>query len=157
AKLLLVDACRNDPKESRSLDVDSVPRPPRGTAALFSCASGQRAYETDKLGKGHGGFFHYVLEGLKGKAANKRGQVTWSGLTAYVQEEVPEAVVKVIGEGAQQSPHLVSNLVNTPVLVKVGTGGPEAFTNSVGMKLVRIPKGSFTMGSPKEEKDRSDD
>jgi uncharacterized caspase-like protein len=49
-KLLLVDACRNDPTESRSLDVDSLPRPPKGTAALFSCSAGQRAFETDKLG-----------------------------------------------------------------------------------------------------------
>ena len=29
--------------------------------------------------------------------------------------------------------------------------------NSLGMKLMLIPKGTFTMGSPKEEKDRSDD
>jgi len=33
----------------------------------------------------------------------------------------------------------------------------EPFTNSVGMKFVRVKAGTFTMGSPKGEKDRHDD
>ncbi len=32
--------------------------------------------------------------------------------------------------------------------------GSKTITNSIGMKLVRIPAGKFTMGSPKDEKDR---
>jgi formylglycine-generating enzyme required for sulfatase activity len=35
--------------------------------------------------------------------------------------------------------------------------GPREITSSIGMKLVRIPPGTFTMGSPAGEKDRSDD
>ena len=31
---------------------------------------------------------------------------------------------------------------------------PKDFTNSVGMKFVWIPPGTFMMGSPKEEKER---
>jgi uncharacterized caspase-like protein len=77
-KLLLVDACRNDPKKGRNVDIDALPKPPRGTAALFSCSTGERAFETDKLGKGHGVFFHHVLEGLRGKARNERGEGTRS-------------------------------------------------------------------------------
>jgi formylglycine-generating enzyme required for sulfatase activity len=34
------------------------------------------------------------------------------------------------------------------------TKQPKEITNSIGMKLVRIPAGTFTMGSPEEEKDR---
>jgi formylglycine-generating enzyme required for sulfatase activity len=33
---------------------------------------------------------------------------------------------------------------------------PKNFTNSIGMKFVWIPPGSFMMGSPKEEKERGD-
>ncbi len=33
---------------------------------------------------------------------------------------------------------------------------PKQFTNSIGMKFVWIPPGSFVMGSPKEEKQRND-
>jgi formylglycine-generating enzyme required for sulfatase activity len=166
-----VDACRDDPAAGRKVDVDNVPRPPKGTAALFSCASGQRAFETDKLGgKGHGLFFHFVLEGLRGEAKNLDGEVSWDDLTTYVRRQVPRTVVKVIREGAQQSPHLVSNLVNSPVLVpaskersprvvkkdKGDTKLEEAksFTNSIGMKLVLIPEGKFKMGSPADEKGR---
>ena len=34
---------------------------------------------------------------------------------------------------------------------------PKNFTNSIGMKFVWIPPGTFMMGSPKEEKGRYDD
>ncbi len=34
---------------------------------------------------------------------------------------------------------------------------PKEITNSIGMKLALIPAGKFVMGSPKDEKDRSDD
>jgi formylglycine-generating enzyme required for sulfatase activity len=159
-KLLLVDACRNDPKLGRNVDVDNVPRPPRGTAALFSCASGQRAFETDKLApKGHGVFFHFVLEGLRGQAKNKAGVVTWASLTDYVKDKVSDEVPRVIGGGARQSPHEIMNLIGkSPVLLEpAGETLVGEFTNSIGMKLVLIPRGKFKMGSPKGEKNRKDD
>ena len=34
---------------------------------------------------------------------------------------------------------------------------PNPYTNSLGMKFVWIPPGNFTMGSPKEEKERRND
>jgi formylglycine-generating enzyme required for sulfatase activity len=37
------------------------------------------------------------------------------------------------------------------------TSIPPKLTNSIGMKLVRIPAGKFKMGSPKDEKDRNED
>jgi uncharacterized caspase-like protein len=159
-KLLLVDACRNELGEGeKSLDADAVPKAPRGFAALFSCAAGQKSHETAKLGaKGHGVFFHFVLEGLRGEAKNRDGEVGWDDLTAYVRRQVPRTVVKVIREGAQQSPHLVSNLVNSPILVQkqdeTELEPAKSFTNSIGMKLVLILKGNFKMGSPADEKER---
>jgi hypothetical protein len=121
-KLLLVDACRNDPAAGRNVDIDTLPRLPRGSAALFSCKSGERAFESDKLGGGHGVFFHHVIEGLKGEAKNKRGEVTWGQLAEYVTEAVSDEVPKLIGGGARQTPELKVNLTGkSPVLI-----GPES-------------------------------
>jgi formylglycine-generating enzyme required for sulfatase activity len=157
-KLLLVDACRNDPAEGRNVDIETLPRLPRGTAALFSCSSGERAFETAKLGKGHGVFFFHVLAGLEGKARNADGEVTWGGLAEYVTRSVSVAVPKLIGEGAQQTPELKVNLRGaSPVLVASVKGWGSEIENSIGIKLVRIPAGKFTMGSPADEKDRRDD
>jgi formylglycine-generating enzyme required for sulfatase activity len=165
-KLLLVDACRNEPgsRGFRNFDTEAVPRPARGIAALFSCSSGQRAFETDELGgRGHGVFFHFVLEGLKGKAKNSDNEVTWSALADHVTRNVNRTVPKLIGGGAKQTPHEIKNLEGeSPVLVaalgagagtekpgvreKVVADAGETITNSIGMKLVRIKAGSFTRG-----------
>jgi formylglycine-generating enzyme required for sulfatase activity len=195
-KLLLADAARNDPRAMGSIDVDEMPRPPRGLSALFSCASGQRSYESAKLGKGHGVFFHYVLEGLRGKAKDEDGEVTWDRLAEYVKRQVHRSVPPLIGDGAQQSPTLFAHLSGgSPVLMaasrgavggrgrlprepmprpsrlpkqsggaieKEGAGDAErprakALTNSIGMKLVLIPRGRFRMGAPADEEGRKKD
>jgi formylglycine-generating enzyme required for sulfatase activity len=180
-KLLLVDACRNNPRAGRSLNADTLPlaRAPNGLAALFSCSSGERAFETDRLGKGHGVFFHYVIQGLKGEAKNRRGEVTWGRLAEHVTEKVSDEVPKLIKGGARQTPEERKTLKGkAPVLVAgLGAGAPredpparkvgvkkeapgtekvvedkdKTITNSIGMKLVRIPPGTFMMGSPKTE------
>jgi TPR repeat protein len=131
-KLLLVDACRNEPgARGRNLDVDNVPRPPRGTAALFSCASGQLAFETDKLpgGKGHGVFFYHVLEAMRSESLrNARGEVTWGRLVEHVTEKVSEAVPRLVGGGARQTPHEVKNIVGgSPVLVRGAPDGEQEY------------------------------
>jgi TPR repeat protein len=105
-KLLLVDACREDPSPARSRGIDgsNSPRPPRGVAALFSCSAGERAYEHDRYR--HGVFFHHVLDGLRGKARDAEGDVTWDGLTAYVRKQVAADVPRLFQGGAQQTPSL---------------------------------------------------
>jgi TPR repeat protein len=122
-KLLLIDACRHDPEAGRNVDLDTLPYPPRGTAALFSCKSGERAFETPKVG--HGVFFHFVLEGLRGKARNDEGEVTWLSLAGYVTRQVAREVSGLIGPGARQTPHLVANQEGeSPVLLAAATPPP---------------------------------
>jgi formylglycine-generating enzyme required for sulfatase activity len=177
-RLLLVDACRNDPaagRGSRGADGDTAPRPPTGVGALFSCSKGQVSWEHADLK--HGVFFHYVLEGLRGKAKDADGEVTFLSLATYVDKQVSKYVPNRIGDGARQTPSLnVRELSGAAVLLTVKAGDEEppprvvkkeddetkleaakSFTNSVGMKLVLIPKGKFKMGSPEDEKDRSTD
>jgi TPR repeat protein len=124
-KLMLVDACRNDPTLGRNVDTDSLPRPPRGTAALFSCKGGERAFESPKLGsKGHGVFFHYVLEGLRGEARNRKGNITWDALAEYVKDKVSDEVPVLVGGGARQTPQEIKNLTGkSPILVNPTGGG----------------------------------
>ncbi len=141
---------------------------PGGVAALFSCSAGEVSYETDKrpdgkggYHKGHGMFFHYVLEGLKGNAKDKMGQVELLSLVKYIKDEVPVAVEKEYGRRAFQTPELrgeISNMVLVPPGREViDKAWPREIENSIKMKLVRIKPGKFKMGSPAEEKDRSTD
>jgi TPR repeat protein len=119
--LVLVDACRNDPTPGRGRGIDGnrVEALPEGTAVLFSCSKGQRAFESPKAGGGHGVFFHFVLEGLRGKAKNDRGVVTWDRLVAYVKEQVEEEFPKLVPDvPTRQVPHEVKNLALTPVLLE---------------------------------------
>lgn len=118
-KILFVDACRDDPNPSRGrgIDADSAPPPPRGVAALFSCSTGQRAFESDELK--HGVFFHHVLRGLEGEAANRAGDVTFDGLSAHVRTQVPVDVARLV-PGQRQFPNLKADLVGVPpVLARV--------------------------------------
>src|SRR5262245_54343632 len=41
--------------------------------------------------------------------------------------------------------------------VQAGEGDVKASTNAIGMKLVLVPAGKFTMGSPVTEAERDDD
>jgi formylglycine-generating enzyme required for sulfatase activity len=134
-KLLLIDACRDDPRGgrgSRGIAGDTAPRPPSGVAALFSCRSGQRAFEDDGLR--HGVFFHYVLRGLRGAASDSDNEVTFLSLANYVQRQVSRDVPKRLG--ARQEPSLnARELAGAAVLLRPA----EEFTNEVGVKLRRIP------------------
>jgi formylglycine-generating enzyme required for sulfatase activity len=158
AKLVLMDACRNE-RASRSLRLNKE-LVPEGVAALFSCKTGQFAFETAKLGKkGHGVFFHYVIEGMKEKARNRKGQVTWNDLVEYVTAKVEDEVPVLIGGAAKQTPHEIRSFAGrSPVLLppskeEIVKNLPEKIKNSIGMKLVLISAGTFQMGSTKAEQD----
>ena len=160
-KVLLADCCRNDPaaggdKGVPKLDLESVTRPPAeappgGVAALFSCSEGEQAYESAKFQ--HGVFFHFVIEGLKGEAANKRGDVTLQGLAAYVTDEAPDQAKEEWGPRARQHPELVGKLSASGPLAQVLR---DEIVASNGMKLKLIKPGKFLMGSPKDEAGRDE-
>ena len=118
-QILLVDACRNDPKlerAARGINADTAPRPPRGVAAMFSCSAGEFAFEHTKYQ--HGVFFYHVLEGLRGKAKNVDGNVTFNSLADYVNGRVATEVPVLIGQGAKQSPNQKADLSGaSPVLM----------------------------------------
>src|SRR5262245_19750678 len=114
-RLLLADACRNDPVADRSrrvtADLASVSRPqtarpPGGVAALFSCSAGELAFEHDDLK--HGVFFHFLIKGLQGEAdLDGDRTVSLSELDLYIKKRVPDFVRGKYGK--EQNPNLVGN------------------------------------------------
>lgn len=117
ANLVLVDACRDNPDPNRGGISGHKITTTDGTAILFSCSRGQKAYENEALK--HGLFFHFVLKGLRGAAVNEYGDVTWSGLATYVQDRVDREFGTLVKADAtdKQRPHEVKNLSHNPVLL----------------------------------------
>jgi formylglycine-generating enzyme required for sulfatase activity len=65
--------------------------------------------------------------------------------------------------GADRMRHTIGLVFIVSALLRSGTTQaqektpPKHFTNSIGMKFVLVPAGTFTMGSPNSEKGRGDD
>ncbi len=181
-KVLIADACRNDPFEGRLVTVPNVvsvtrplvPPPPKGVAAMFSCSTGQKSFESDKLQ--HGVFFHHLLEGLRGRAVNKSGGIDLLKLASHVADEVPDAVKEEFGTSARQTPEPKLSVEGTVTLLRkaerpelaaaapsvVAPNRPSAPTPAGALTLdlggerivcAPIPAGSFTMGSTDGEDD----
>jgi len=99
--VFMIDACRTDPEQGKS-DKDNpltddftrslqvVARAGgagvAGTAVFYACSKGERSYEWPE--KQHGVFTYYLLEGLRGKAADANGELSITGLGKFVQKQV---------------------------------------------------------------------
>ncbi len=113
-KLLLVDACRNDPQAESSRAAGTVftahtpiiqQTAPQGILAFYSCNAGERAWEHVDLK--HGVFFYYLIQGLKGGAIKDSGkEVTVGGLQEFVSNNVKGFVRAKYG--ASQKPELLT-------------------------------------------------
>jgi hypothetical protein len=116
--LLLLDACRNDPSAGRAaadnpltknymrgFDFDVRNREVQAFATLYATEIGHRAYERND--PRHGYFTLALVEGLKGQAANAKGEVTLAGLVSYMQNTVPRRVLLELGQGKLQKPYAV--------------------------------------------------
>lgn len=105
--LLLIDSCRNNPggKGDMPNRLSAAYLPPfsfntrnqgvRAYATLFATALNHRAYEYAEKRQGY--FTWAVVEGLRGAAANERGEVTLSRLVGYVEQTVPKLVAADLG------------------------------------------------------------
>ena len=110
-KLVIVDACRNDPRQrgdkayatggnARSLAAD-FGSPPSGILVLSSCAPGQRSWEDNALS--HGVFMNFVVSGLGGAAdkykGNRDNQVSLLELYSYAADKTKAHVAEMIRSG----------------------------------------------------------
>jgi hypothetical protein len=115
-RLLLVDAWRNDPTAEDSPSRPKLPDPPPGVAAVFSASEREKSNDYEKLR--HGAFFHFVIEGLNGDAADKDGTVTVAALADYLGRKVRDYVRAE--SGVQQKPDAVGKTADKTALVKLG-------------------------------------
>ena len=115
--LNIIDVCRNDPSSggdddnlltdtfARDLKLkhqNKSPNKPAVSAMLYACSVGERAYEWSQVN--HGIFSYYLLEGINGKAANSKGNITITDLADYTQTKVGEWANN--NKGRQQTPWL---------------------------------------------------
>lgn len=174
-RLVLIDACRNDPDPSRSRGIQGKKISlQEGTTILFSCSAGEKAIESDKLR--HGLFTYCVLEGLRGGAADKRsGEIRLSPLTSYVKQRMSNDDIKQhFPAGQIQTPIDPSGGLPITILGKISKATkpellvapfgkftaertqkawaaylnqPLELNNSIGVKLRLVPPGKFVMGA----------
>ncbi|MDQ2975090.1 MAG: caspase family protein [Acidobacteriota bacterium] len=112
--VVFLDACRNDPGGRadapnpltqtyvNGFNFDVRNREVNAFVTVYATGVGQRAYEYTEKKQGY--FTWAIVEGLKGGAANDKGEVTLANLIKYVQESVPKRVTIDLGSGKQQRP-----------------------------------------------------
>jgi len=141
-KVLLVDACRNDPQSQNSRDrevvkLESVTRPqrtppPGGVVAFFSCSEGEKAFEHAELK--HGVFFHFVIQALKGAAVGPdQNDVLVPDLVKYVTRQVKDFVREKYG--IKQQPELKGTIRDLVPLVSLG---PRSLSTARGTASLAV-------------------
>jgi formylglycine-generating enzyme required for sulfatase activity len=193
--LIILDACRNDPSGrgelgnrltdsfAQKFNFDVRNQEVEAFATLYATSVGHLAYEYKEKQQGY--FTWMLVEGLKGGAANDKGEVTLGGLVSYLQEQVPKRIRLDLGQEKLQKPYaivggykadelVISITIRVPIAENKATPpNPNAANpteqenvevqtysetvNRVGIEMVRVPAGKFIMGSPSDEKDRESD
>jgi len=114
--LLLVDACRNRPKDqgkgaAKGVQGGDDVAVKQGQSVLFSCRAQQQSYE-DKDKTKPSLFTSCVLEALRGEGA-RRGEVTWAGVVAHVTSRMASEELQKKLDGAKQEPISAGALEHT--------------------------------------------
>lgn len=133
--VMVLDACRNDPAGRANVDnpltatyvrnfnFDVRNREVTAFATLYATAVGERAYEYTEKRQGY--FTWELVEGLRGAAANEKGEITLSALLQHVQERVPKRVLADLGSGKEQRPFADIGGYQADQLV-IAVASPEA-------------------------------
>ena len=98
-RAVIFDTCRNRPEAGRAsgdnllardLSIELLTRPEDEregtTAVLTACSLGERAYEMQDAG--HGVFFHFLLQGMRGPAWTQQGTLSLNDAFGYAEREI---------------------------------------------------------------------
>lgn len=129
--IVLLDACRNDPKAAKDvsdnpltkpflIDFESLNRGIEASAVIYASSLGKRAYVD--VGTHLGYFTEAIAAALSGKASDSKGDVTLGKLIDYIHEAVPKMVARDLGKDVEQIPYpLVAGYGTNLVLAHVRT------------------------------------
>jgi len=146
--VLLLDACRNDPGGRadapnnlsnayvNAFNFDVRNKEVQAFATVYATGIGQRAYEYTEKKQGY--FSWAVVEGLKGAAANDKGEVTLSQLVKYVQDAVPKRLAIDLGSTKQQKPFAVIEGYRADELVIAVTNGATNTASNVPGNIATV-------------------
>ena len=117
--VIILDACRNNPVSARGsednvlteaytrgLSFDVRNKEVKAFATLYAAEIGHRAYEYKEKRQGY--FTYMLVQGLEGKAANEKGEITLASLRKYLEEEVPKRVQLDLGKEQVQRPFAIT-------------------------------------------------
>jgi len=167
--VLVLDACRNDPVGRanadnpltstyvRGFNFDVHNREVTAFATLYATAVGERAYEYTEKRQGY--FTWELVEGLKGAAANDKGEVTLAALLTYVQDRVPKHVSADLGSGKEQRPFAdIGGYQADQLVIAVAADGPVtvAVAKSEGKGPQRTDLAAFEISYWESIKDSRD-
>ena len=151
--VMILDACRNDPggraeadnplsaNFARGFNFDVRNHEVEAFATLYATAVGHRAYEYTEKKQGY--FTWALVEGMKGGAANERGEVTLAGLVKYLQDRVPKRVALDLGAGKEQRPFATVEGYHADDLVVAAVGRkPSALKEQNIRRLLALTKAS---------------
>ena len=114
-KLLIVDACRDNPFRGRRsalvADMGITRDPPPGIALLRSCGPGETSLEDSYFQRGI--FTHFLLEGLTGAAdLNGDGIISFLELYMYTQGKTQNYAMRT--HRSQQNPYIKGEISDFP-------------------------------------------
>jgi hypothetical protein len=105
-KVLIVDACRNDPQTNLSrskgielepVGINKVIESPGGVAAFFSCSRGQKSYEHPE--RQNGIFAEFVIDALAGAGdLDRDGEVSLAELEQFTVKQTQRFARTRLGE-----------------------------------------------------------
>lgn len=151
--MLVLDACRNDPRKSqgsqsnllsesylKGFDFYNKDKGVLAAATFYATSPGERSYEDTEKKRGY--FTTALIEALKGRAANEKGEVTFEQLEAYVQDRVFELVD---GKNISQVPQFkYKGYTKSSVVASLGNPNNVASRDAAaGNDLLTVAKTAF--------------
>lgn len=167
--ILILDACRNNPTGrgvrlgggalietyARNFDFNVRNRDVEAFVTLYAASPGQVAYEDKERKQGY--FTSALLEGLRGAAADERGEVKLGRLIKYMETAIPLRVSLALGEGYSQKPwaevggYKAEELViaaarpeSTEANLTAKDSKPKLYVLAIGINKYSKPEGGLT-------------